>query len=108
MNCHSMPFHRLPVDLYSRILKLAANLWVEDYGPSGAECTCTDTCTNGECLYVPAEHLCRVSEVLGQLRMPDLGCAICGSVCFNRLSRTECGMVEWRSVCEVCDLGCEE
>ena len=36
------------------------------------------------------------------------GCAICGSVCFNRLSRTKCGMVEWRSVCEVCDLGCEE
>ena len=50
-----MPFHRLPVDLYSRILKLAANMWVEYYGPSEAECTCTDTCTNGECLYVPAE-----------------------------------------------------
>ena len=95
MNCHSMPFHRLPVDLYSHILKLAANLWVEDYGPS-----------DGECLYghVPADmHPCRVSEVLGQLVLPDLGCAICGSVCLHRLSRTDCGMVEWRSVCEVCD-----
>ena len=50
-----MPFHRLPFELYSTILKLAVNLWVEDYGPSEAECTCADTCTNGECLYVPAE-----------------------------------------------------
>ena len=103
-----MPFHRLPFELYSTILK-AVNLWVEDYGPSEAECTCTDTCTNGECLYVPAElYPCRVSEVLAQLDLPDLSCAICGRVCLNRLSRTACGMVEWRNECEVCDLGCEE
>jgi hypothetical protein len=103
-----MPFHRLPFELYSTILKLAVNLWVEDYGPSEAECTCADTCTNGECLYVPAGHPCRVSEVLGQLRMPDLACAFCDRICRKRLSRTECGMVEWRAVCEACDLGCEE
>ena len=26
-----MPFHRLPDDLYSRILKLAANMWLYQY-----------------------------------------------------------------------------
>ena len=102
-----MPFHRLPVGLYSRILKLAANMWVEYYGPSEAECTCTGMCTNEECLYVPAElYPSRVSEVLGQLDVPDLICAICGHVTAPTLSRTDCGMVEWRDVCEVCDRVC--
>ena len=97
MNCHSMPFHRLPDDLYTHILKLAANMWVEDYGPSDGECLYGYEALEG------VTHPCRVSEALGLVHPPDLVCEFCRRVCIGRLSRTDCGMVEWRSVCEVCD-----
>ena len=93
-----MPFHRLPDELYSRILKEALHMWVEYYGPSDQECL------YGISHCLPSSfHPRRVSEVLGLLVMPPLGCAFCEGICRKFLHRTECGMVEWRAVCDACD-----
>ena len=122
-----MPFHRLPDDLYSLILKHAVNMSVEEYGPDEDEWWFSpDPLPMNHFNWTPVPDILhvldggiaarlllacvpcytgRVSDALRDLHAPQLWCDGCEQAYRRYLHRTECGEVEWRSMCDGCKRG---